>query len=165
MSQEYVSTVDPLNKQWYFRIGDKCGESVLQFSVGNPSFVDILMTLGKKVFIVEPSAQIRSDFSKNMPESICMINGDTIDCYLIDGLTFHTVINTNSFPYLNNNEKAVVLDKYCNVLSSSGNIIYLDKFEGDVYNPAYVNLLQQNGFRLMCTQVNDTFWVVEATKE
>lgn len=163
---------------------------VLEFGPGTGNLTETLLTHGHSVTAVEPSPSMRKIAKDKLQDRAEVLDGDFLN-YPSDK-EIHTIVSSYAFHHLTDDEKAIAVASYGNLLRESGKIVFADTMyesveayeqaiadakEKGFYNlaedlereyyttiPVLRNIMESNGFSVSFERMNDFVWIMEGTK-
>lgn len=172
------------------QVADRANGRVLEFGPGTGNLTVKLLKNGLTVTGVEPSPSMRKIAQEKLQGSAEIIDGDFLN-FEVNG-NVDTIVSTYAFHHLTDEEKAEAIAGYGKLLATGGKIVFADTMyeSKDAYNEAiadavakeYHNLaedlqreyyttipilkafMEQNGFTVTFTRVNDFVWIMEGVK-
>lgn len=169
----------------------RSGESVVELGIGTGNLTRKLLATGKKVYPIEPSAEMRELAQMKLMGTIDIIDGD-MQQFPVPSFPVDTIVSSYVFHHLTDEEKAEVLQHYYDLLEDGGRVVFADtmfidqrtydekKTEAqrnqyhdlnDDLNREYYPLIpdlyhafREAGFQVSFTQMNPYVWIVEGKK-
>jgi putative AdoMet-dependent methyltransferase len=163
---------------------------VVEFGVGTGNLTSKLLSQGYEVTGIEPSPAMRKIALEKLAEQVQVLDGDFL--HFPVSKTIDTFVSTYAFHHLTDEEKDQAIEKYGNLLSTGGKIVFADTmYESeeaykraieDASSKGYLNLatdlkteyyttipilkgiLEKHGFQVRFDQCNDFVWILEAEK-
>jgi putative AdoMet-dependent methyltransferase len=165
--------------------------SIVEFGVGTGNLtLKLLENEGTTVTGFEPSPTMRVKAQEKLPGTT-ILNGDFID-FEMNG-RIDAFVSTYAFHHLTDQEKAIAVNKYSELLEEGGKVVFADTvfetserkqetiekakknhflslaadLETEYYTtiPVLTDLFQQNGFTIQFKQLNPFVWLIDATKK
>ncbi|WP_102027434.1 class I SAM-dependent DNA methyltransferase [Salirhabdus sp. Marseille-P4669] len=165
--------------------------NILEFGVGTGNLTLKLKEAGYKVLGIEPSQKMRELAAKKVNVSI--VDGDFLNFPLEKWDTIDGIVSSYAFHHLTDDEKVEAIQKYRTLLPVNGKIVFADTvFENeqakgnmikwaeernflnlalDLKTEYYTTIpfltksLEDNGFSVDFTQMNDFVWILNGTKK
>lgn len=162
--------------------------TVLEFGVGTGNLTKKLLLHGRRVYGVEPSAEMRRRARQKVPQAI-VFAGDFLNFPHIDE-PIHSIVSTYAFHHLTDSEKREAIQTFSQLLQSGGKVVFADTvFETEaarkaimkkVENQGYRELLidlqteyyttlrvleqffESNGFQVSFSRLNEFVWLIDA---
>lgn len=169
----------------------RSGDSVIELGIGTGNLTRKLLATGKRVYPIEPSAEMRKLAQMKLMGTIDIIDGD-MQQFPLPNFPVDTIVSSYVFHHLNDGEKAEVLHDYYDLLEDGGKVVFADtmfidqktydekKAEArhnqyhdlnDDLNREYYPLIPElyhafkaAGFQVSFTQMNPYVWIVEGKK-
>lgn len=170
----------------------RSGDAVLELGIGTGNLTRKLLAVGKKVYPIEPSAEMRQLADAKLMGTVEIIDGD-MQSFPLPPYKIETILSSYVFHHLNASEKADVLHHYYDLLDDGGNVIFADTMfiDQDSYDqkiaeaaqnqffdleedlnreyypliPDLYHYFKDAGFSVSFTQMNPFVWIVEGKKE
>lgn len=170
----------------------RSGDSVLELGIGTGNLTRKLMAVGKRVYPIEPSAEMRQLADAKPMGTVEIIDGD-MQSFPLPPYNINTILSSYVFHHLNADEKADVLHHYYDLLEEGGNVVFADTMfiDQDSYDqkiaeaaqnqffdleedlnreyypliPDLYHYFKDAGFSVSFTQMNPFVWIVEGKKE
>lgn len=170
----------------------RSGDAVLELGIGTGNLTRKLLAVGKKVYPIEPSAEMRQLADAKLMGTVEIIDGD-MQNFPLPPYKIETILSSYVFHHLNASEKADVLHHYYDLLDDGGNVIFADTMfiDQDSYDqkiaeaaqnqffdleedlnreyypliPDLYHYFKDAGFSVSFTQMNPFVWIVEGKKE
>lgn len=171
-------------------VTEKSFGTIVEFGTGTGNLTAKLIEAGLEVIGIEPNDAMRKITSERFPE-IQIINGDLL-AFDYQG-TANTFVSTYVFHHLTDEEKALALRKYANLLSTGGKVVFADTvfsseqakidqvnkerargfhnvaddLEREYYTtiPVLEKAFKDAAFTVHFERMNDYVWLMEATKK
>lgn len=171
-------------------IADRSFGHVLEFGPGTGNLTVKLLNKGLHVIGVEPSDQMRKLVLQKTEGRAKIVEGDFFD--FPQDLSYQTIASSYAFHHLTDEEKALAVSSYSNLLPSGGKIVFADTMyesleaykraitdasqkgfhrlakdlQSEYYTtlPVLTTILKRNGFNVEFEQYNDFVWIMEGIK-
>lgn len=164
---------------------------VLEFGPGTGNLTEQILNQGLTVTAVEPSPAMRKKMTDKLKNRARVTDGDFINFDTEEN--FQTVVSTYAFHHLTDEEKAVAIAAYGNLLGRDGKIVFADTMYESVeaYNeaikdatekgfhnlaedlqreyyttiPVLRKIMEENNFSVTFERINDFVWIMEGIKQ
>lgn len=171
-------------------VADAAISPVIEFGVGTGNLTEKLLAKGYEVAGIEPNAAMR-EVTKDKLENVMIIDGDFLEFDL--PLEPSSLVSSYAFHHLTDAEKAEAFRKYAEILPEGGCVVFADtlfktkqaqqaivdfeKSRGhdnlvedlnrEYYTtlPVMKELIEQAGFTVEFTQLNNYVWLIKAVKK
>ncbi len=171
-------------------VAEKSFGTVLEFGPGTGNLTNKLLSRGLAVIPVEPSPEMRAIGKQKIGDRAEFRDGDFLEFQIEESID--TIVSTYAFHHLTDEEKSIAIEKYSNLLSMGGKIVFADTMfeterhfkgiiqaskdkgflnlaedlEREYYTtiPVLEGILQDHGFSVTFTKQNAFVWLMEAEK-
>ena len=170
-------------------VADAAKGPVIEFGVGTGNLTEKLLAKGFEVAGIEPNAAMR-EVTKEKLENVAIIDGDFLEFEL--PLQPNSLVSSYAFHHLTDKEKAEAFELYVKLLPAGGKVVFADTLfkseqaQQDIINfeksrghdnlvedlnreyyttmPVMKELIEQAGFTVEFTQLNNYVWLIDAIK-
>lgn len=124
----------------------RSGDKVIEFGIGTGNLTQKLVHVGKTVFPIEPSEEMRAIAKEKLPSTVDIYNGDMQNFPKPD-FPVDTIVSSYVFHHLNDREKMDALQEYTRLLEEGGKVIFADTLfiSQEVFDQV-VNEAKDNGY-------------------
>jgi putative AdoMet-dependent methyltransferase len=164
--------------------------TVLEFGVGTGNLTNKLLDAGYIVYGIEPSNEMRAIAKQKLPTGVSITDGDFLNFKVPQQVD--TIVSTYAFHHLTDEEKRTAVEKYSQLLSKGGKIVFADTIftDREAYDktvqdaialgyhnlandlkteyytliPIMQSIFEDNGFHVTFSRYNHFVWVMEAIK-
>lgn len=172
-------------------VASRATGTVLEFGTGTGNLTAKLVERGHNIIGFEPNKAMY-DITKNRFPSVEIKDGDLL-FFETAGVPIDTIVSTYVFHHLTDVAKGEALKKYSELLSTTGKVVFADTvfvtedakqeqivkersrgfhkvaddLEREYYTtlPVIMSLFIDAGFEVVCKQLNDYVWLMDATKK
>ncbi|AXI08677.1 SAM-dependent methyltransferase [Oceanobacillus zhaokaii] len=138
--------------------------TVLEFGVGTGNLSEKLLQAGLDVIGIEPS-QAMLDIAKEKHPELTVLEGDFLT-YPVSDTPVNTIVSTYAFHHLTDDEKAIAVKQFKEILKENGKIVFGDTmFASEIEKQAMIDSAKEKGFSALAEDLQREYYPIIDTLE